>query len=53
MTEDWEATWIRQHPQHYDSKRHSEAVILNIEKRKRIVELEQEVKLYKERLGIE
>jgi hypothetical protein len=52
MTEDWEANWIRQHPQHYDSKGHAEAVILNIEKRKRIVELEQGIKMYKERLGL-
>jgi len=50
---DWEAIWIRQHPEYYDSKGHSEAVIGNIEKRKRIVELEQEIKMYKERLGIE
>jgi hypothetical protein len=52
LTEDWEANWIRQHPDYYDSKGHSEAVILNIEKRKRMVELEQEIKMYKERLGL-
>lgn len=53
MTPDWEANWIRSNPQHYDSKGHLEAVILNIKKRKKIAELEQEIKKYKEELGIE
>jgi hypothetical protein len=49
MINAWEANWIRESPWYYDSEGHSEAVILNIEKRKRIVELEQELKLYKEK----
>jgi len=53
MTSDWEANWIRNNPQYYDSKGHSEAVILNIQKRKKIAELEQEIRKYKEELGIE
>lgn len=53
MTSDWEANWIRSNPQHYDSKGHAEAVILNIQKRKKISELGQEIKKYKKELGID
>jgi len=53
MISEWEVNWIRNNPQHYDSKGHSEAVILNIDKRLKITELEQQVKKYKEQLGID
>ena len=50
---EWEAQWIRDNLHRYESRGHAEAVILNIQKRKKIVELEQEVKQYKKELGIE
>ena len=50
---EWEAAWIRNNLNRYESRGHAEAVILNIQKRRKIVELEQQVKKYKEQLGIE
>lgn len=52
MISDWEVNWIRNNPQHYDSKGHSEAVILNIDKRLKIVELEKQIEDLKKELGI-
>lgn len=52
MISEWEVNWIRSNPQHYDSKGHSEAVILNIDKRLKIVELEKQIEDLKKELGI-
>lgn len=46
MISEWEVNWIRNNPQHYDSKGHSEAVILNIDKRLKITELEKQVDIF-------
>ena len=49
----WEKDWIRSNPHYYDSKGHLEAVILNIEKRLVISELQKEIDIYKKELKID
>lgn len=53
MTTRWEKDWIRGNPHYYDSKGHLEAVILNIEKRLVISELQKEIDIYKKELKID
>lgn len=53
MIGEWEVNWIRNNPQYYDSKGHSEAVILNIDKRMKITELEKQIEHLKKELVID
>lgn len=43
---DWESNWILSNIEMYHCIEHAEAVILNIEKRKKIIDLEKLVEQY-------
>lgn len=53
MMSQWEKDWIRSNPHWYDSKGHLEAVILNIEKRLIISDLQKQIDIYKRELNID
>lgn len=53
MISQWEKDWIRNNPQYYDSKGHLEAVILNIEKRLIILDLQKQIDTYKKDKNID